>query len=206
MHLSSLLPLVLFTSLISAQASPDQIPLRDENVRHEGSHATACTIKLPSSYQQIRSSKPGTAFPQNNIFNVTQIIATKDYTDTLLRFSGIPSGSYGCQLAVSFTFEYPIYSSGSTLLNVYSLPVPITEKDTYDTYFPNGGRGIPKGASLFGTTTITGQKAVINSQVCKPSLGYLFEIASDTQDGSVLFADAGNNLSGIGGFYLTYNC
>ncbi|MCJ1461617.1 hypothetical protein MMC07_000214 [Pseudocyphellaria aurata] len=203
MHLSSFLPLALLTSLISAQALPEQIPLPDENVRNECSHATACTIKLPSSYQQIRSSKPGAAFPQNSIFNATQIIATKDYTDTLLSFSGIPTGSYGCELTFNSTLGYPIISSGSTQLNVYALPLPISAKDTYDTYYPNGGRGPPKGAYLFGTTTIiTGQKAVIGSQACKPSLGYLIRIASDTKDGSVVFAAAGS----IGGFYLTHNC
>ncbi|MCJ1461615.1 hypothetical protein MMC07_000212 [Pseudocyphellaria aurata] len=207
MHLSSLLPLVLFTSLISAQAPPDQISFRDENVRDEGSHAKDNTIMYPSSYQQIRSLKPRTAFPQNlHDFNVTQTVATKDYTDTLLRFSGIPRGSYSCELTFDIRFIVPIHSSGSTQLNVYALPLPISAKDTYETYYPNGGRGIPKGAYLFGTTTIiTGQRVVINSQACKPSLGYLFRITSDTKDGSVSFNDLGNNdLVGISGFYLTY--
>lgn len=207
MHFSPLLslPLFLFSTLINAQP-PNQVILQDENVQDESVHVKSCTIKLPKSYQQISQSSPQRSFPQNNIFNVTQATGGINNVNTLLSFTGIPSGSYGCQLAVSFTFEYPIYSSGSAQLNVWALPGPISSTDTYATYFPTGGRGVPKGSSLFGTTTITGQKAVINSQVCKPSLGYLFQIASATAAGSVTFADAGNNLSGIGGFYLTYNC
>lgn len=206
MHFSPLLPLVLFlfSSLINAQAS-DQFILQDEDGQDESVHVKGPVIKLPTSYQQISQSSPQEYFPQNNIFNVTQASGGINNVNTLLRFTGIPSGSYGCQLEVSFTFEYPIYSSGSTLLNVWSLPEPISSTDTYATYFPTGGRGIPKGSFLFGSITLTGQKAVINSQVCKPSLGYLFQIASATAAGSVTFADAGNNLSGIGGFYLTYN-
>lgn len=205
MHFSPLLSLFLLTPLINA-LSPVQVPLQDEDVHNDGFHDKSCTIKLPSSYQQIVRTSPQKSFPQNNIFNVTQATGGNDNTDTLLSFTKIPPGSYGCQLAVSFTFDYPIYSIGSTQLNVYALPNNISSSDTYATYFPNGGRGIPKGAYLFATTTITGQKAVLNSQVCQPNLGYLFEIASPTAAGSVTFADAGNNLSGIGGFYLTYNC
>ena len=46
----------------------------------------------------------------------------------------------------------------------------------------------------------------MNSQVCSPDLNYLFEVASDTDAGTTTFTDAGNNLSGIGGFYVTYDC
>lgn len=126
--------------------------------------------------------------------------------DTLVRFTGIPPGSYGCQLAMSFTFEYEINSTGNALLNVYALPGTVKPTDTYNDYFPKGGRGSPVGGTLFTTTTITGQRAVLNSEVCRPELSFLFEIASDSSAGSVAFRDAGDNLTGIGGFYLTYNC
>lgn len=205
MYFSPVLPLVLFTTLISAQP-PIQVPLQDENPLDESPGTKSCTVRLPTSYQQIVRSSPQKSFPQNNIFNVTQTDGGKDNTDTLLSFADISFKTGPCQLAMSFTYQYPIYSSGSTQLNVYALPGPISSKDTYATYFPNGGRGIPKGSYLFGTTTITGQKAVVNSQVCRSNLGYLFQIASETGIGGVTFADAGNNLSGIGGFYLTYNC
>ncbi|MCJ1423020.1 hypothetical protein MMC29_000901 [Sticta canariensis] len=197
MHFSTVLSLFLFSALINAQPLVPQ----DENV-----HDESCTIMLPSSYQQIFRSSPQTSFPQNHTFNVVQATGGKDNVDTLLRFSGIPPGSYGCQLAMSFAIEYPIHGIGSTQLNIYALPRPISPTDTYATYYPNGGRGTPKDSYLWATTTITGGRAVINSDSCRPDLGYLFQIASETKAGSVRFTDAGNNLSGIGGFYLTHNC
>lgn len=196
MHVFPFLALAALVSLVGAATLPDQVPLQPKS----------CSIKLPTSYQQILQSQPKKSFPQNNLFNVSQDDSGGSNVDTLLRFANIPPGSYGCQLAMSFTFEYPIDSSGSTQLNVYALPGDISASDTYATYFPDGGRGTPKESFLFGTTTITGQRAVINSAFCRPSLGFLFQIASSTKAGRVVFQDAGNNLSGIGGFYLSYNC
>lgn len=200
MYLTSLLTIGIFAGLSAAAPATQQvIGLEDVN-------PAACTIKLPSFYQLISSATPQTSFQQSRLFQVNQAAGGTNNVDTLVSFTGIPTGSFGCQLAMSFTFEYPINSTGSTLLNVYALPKPIKSTDTYETYFPQGGRGTPKGSYLFATTRITGQKAVLNSQTCAPTLGYLFEIASDTDAGTVSFVDAGNNLSGIGGFYLTYNC
>ena len=91
-------------------------------------------------------------------------------------------------------------------MNIYSLSQDITPSSTYSTYFPQGGKGAPTGSTLFGTTTINGQKQIINSEVCANDLSFLFEIASDDVAGSVSYQDAGDNLSGIGGLFLTYNC
>lgn len=210
-------PSILFaatTLMTLAFASPAQEPriqapigpLHGESAKQSTPGPLSCTIKLPTSYQQIARDKPTTSYPQANRFSVSQASGGAANVDTLLRFAGIRSGSFGCQLAMSFTFEYPINSTGSTLLNVFALPNDISPTDTYEKYFPNGGRGTPKGSFLWATTTITGQKQVVNSEVCRPSLGYLFQISSDTKAGAVEFLDAGNNLSGIGGFYMTYNC
>lgn len=130
---------------------------------------------------------------------------------TLVSFTGIPSDSYGCQLAMSFTYNYPIIAPGFPLINVYAIPSSahnISSSDTYATYFPSGGRGLPQipGSYLFGSVRINGSQGVVNSQVCSPDLNYLFEVASDTDAGTTTFTDAGNNLSGIGGFYVTYDC
>lgn len=163
------------------------------------------SISLPVSYQLISQDTPNTSFQQSRLLKVSQVQGGLSNIDTLLRFTGIPAGSFGCQLALSFTFEFQINSTGNSQVNIYRLPNDIKPTDTYATYFPKGGRGTPEGASLFGTTTINGQKAIINSQVCTPNLNYLIEIASDTQAGSVAFVDAGNNLSGIGGFFVSYN-
>jgi hypothetical protein len=171
-----------------------------------GLRPKACSIKLPTSYQQINQSAPTQSYPQNFVFKVSQSVGGGFNIGTLLRFSGIPSGSTGCTLAMSFTFEYPINSTGSALVSVYALSNNISRSDTWGTYFPNGRKGTPAGGFLFGSTTISGQKAVINSETCKNSLNYLFLIASDDKAGEVAFVDAGNNLSGIGGFYIAYNC
>ena len=171
-----------------------------------GVHPELCLNKLPTSYQQINQVVPKQSYPQSFVFKVSQSEGGLDNIGTLLRFSGIPSGSFGCTLSLSFTFEYPINNTGSTLVNAYSLSNDIKPSDTWATYFPNGQKGTPRGGYLFGSTRITGQKAVINSQVCNSSLNYLFLIASDTKAGEVAFVDAGNNLSGIGGFYIAYNC
>jgi len=189
--------LLLTVSVLAA--STIAIPTRGQTRR------SSCTTQLPTTYQQISSSQPSTSFPQGDIFLVNQTAGGSTDVDTLVHFTDIPSNSYGCELAVSFTYEYPINSSGSTLLNVYALPHDIQPADTYTTYFPNGGNGAPQGSSLWGSVTLDGQKHVINSESCSANLSFLFEIASD-QAGSVSFRDAGDNLSGIGGFYLSYDC
>lgn len=197
MYFSSLLVNSVLTAL-SFAAPPSQEAL--------GVHPALCSTKLPTSYQQINQVLPKQSYPQNFVFKVSQSKGGLDNIGTLLRFSGIPPNSFGCTLSLSFTFDFPINNTGSTLVNVFSLSNDIKPSDTWGTYFPDGRKGIPVGGFLFGTTRITGQKAVINSQVCKSSLNYLFLIASDTEAGEVAFVDAGNNLSGIGGFYIAYNC
>lgn len=107
---------------------------------------------------------------------------------------------------MSFTFDYEIDSSGSTQLSVYSLSNDVSEDDTYATYFTNGGIGTPAGSFLWATTEITGEKAVLNSKTCNSSMSFLFQIASANSAGSVAFLDAGDNLSGHGGFYMSYDC
>ncbi len=208
-----MLPKFLFSLshlAVLAVAIPGQTPIGslhyDQLAEKSSFSSRACTIELPASYQQISEDAPSTSFTQSHLFNVSQAQGGTSNVDTLVRFANIPSGSFGCELSVSFTFDFPISSSGNTLLNVYSLPSDISKTDTYATYFPNGGRGTPKGSFLFASIKITGQKAVLNSQSCKPTLNYLFQIASDTAAGAVSFVDAGNNLSGIGGFFVSHNC
>ena len=125
-----------------------------------------------------------------------------------MHFTGIPAGSYGCQLSVSFFPAFTVSSSGaSTQLNVYKLGNDISADSTYAEYFPAGGNGSPVNSTLFGTITLQGmgQKAVINSGVCTPDMSFLFELANPGA-ANVSFLDAGNNLTGIGGFYISYDC
>lgn len=188
--------LTFAASVSSSSAESAQIPIKP----------LGCIISLPTSYQQIYQAAPAESFEQDRYFNVSQISGGSNDIDTLLHFSGIPSGSWGCQLAMSFTFDYEIDSSGSTQLSVYSLSNDISEDDTYATYFTNGGIGTPAGSFLWATTEITGEKAVLNSKTCNSSMSFLFQIASANSAGSVAFLDAGDNLSGHGGFYMSYDC
>jgi hypothetical protein len=169
--------------------------------------APRCGITvLPTFYQQIEADNAGQSYAPSNEFLASQSSNAASNIATLVQFENIPAGSYGCDLSVSFTYQYPINSSGSTLLNVYPLPGPVSSSDNYSTYFPNGGKQNPKGAPLWGSVTLDGNRHDIGGSGCTANPAFLFEIASDTQAGSVAFADAGNNLSGIGGFYITYDC
>lgn len=165
----------------------------------------ACTTQLPSSYQEIIQVRPTEFFSQNQNFYAYSDASTGNHIDTLVHFTGIPAGSYGCQLAVEFSGANNPTSSGATQLNVYNLlgaENDITASSSYAQYFPNGGSGSPKATALWGTVTLDGQKHVINSAACTPSMSFLFEIASETQSGIVEW----NNLAAGNGLYLTYNC
>ena len=196
MHLAPLLSFSALAALASASPTPVQITAR------------SCTTILPSSYQQIEEATPAAAYPQNRQFLVSRTASPGNDIDTLVRFTGIPAGSYGCQLGVSFFPAFTVSSSGaSSQLNAYKLGNDIGVSSTYVEYFPAGGNGNPINSTLFGTITIEGmgQKAIINSGVCTPDMSFLFEIANQGA-GNVSFLDAGNNLTGIGGFYLSYDC
>ena len=172
-----------------------------------GLRPAACSTKLPSSYQQIAQEYPKQTFPQtSSVFKVSQHSGGVKNVNTLLRFSGIPKNAYGCQLTMSFPPGYPIQNTGSSQVNVYRLLNNINSTDTYETYYPGGGRGLPKDGFLFATVTILGQRAVLNSESCKEDLNYLFAIASETKEGGVTFFDSGTNPSGLSGFYISYNC
>lgn len=183
-------------AVLSLAAPPSQEPL--------GLEPAAGSRRLPTSYQQINQVLPRQSFPNNFVFKVSQSQGGLDRIGTLLRFKGIPSDSFGYTLKLSFTFEFPINSTGSTQVNVFKLSNDITPSDTWETYFPNGRKGTPVGGFLFGTIFVTQKGAIVNSQTWESGFNYLFLLASDTQAGEVAFRDAGNNLSGIGGFFIEF--
>lgn len=197
MHFTSFLVSSVLAAL-SLAAPPSQEPL--------GHESAVCSRKLPASYQQINQVLPQQSYPNNFVFKVSQSRGGLDNIGTLLRFTGIPSNSFGYTLKLSFTFEFPINSTGSTLVNVFKLSNDINPSDTWETYFPTGRKGTPVGGFLFGTISVTQKGAIVNSQRWETGFNYLFLLASDTQGGEVAFRDAGNNLSGIGGFFIEYGC
>lgn len=135
----------------------------------------ACSVAYPQSI----------GFPIN--YHIQQDANRVNAIEPIVTFSNIPAGSYGCQLEVNFPARYPIQSSGSTAVNVFS------------------ESGASKG-SLFGTVTFASSpvaptKFVINSAKCDTLMSYRLAIASDTLPGSVAFADTKD-----AGLTMTYNC
>jgi hypothetical protein len=135
----------------------------------------ACSVAYPRSI----------GFPIN--FSIHQDAGGLNPVPNALSFDNIPAGSYGCQLEANFPAGYPITSSGASQLNI----------------FATGGE---TGDVLFGTVTLQSSpvaptRFVVNSAVCKTSLGFRLEIASETEAGSVAFADTKD-----AGFTVTYNC
>jgi hypothetical protein len=152
-----------FASLVAA--APTSSPL----------DRRACSVSYPQSI----------GFPIN--YHIQQDANRANAVEPIVTFSNIPAGSYGCQLEVNFPAGYPIQSSGSTSVNVYS------------------ESGDSKG-SLFGTVTFASSpvaptKFVINSAKCDTLMSYKLAIASDTLPGSVSFADTKD-----AGLTMTYNC
>lgn len=135
----------------------------------------ACSVAYPRSI----------GFPIN--YEIKQDAGKTNVIEPIVYFDNIPAGSYGCQLEVNFPAGYPIQSSGSTAINVWS------------------ESGDSKG-SLFGTVTFNSSpvaptKYVVNSARCDAPLSYRLSIASDTLPGRVAFADTLD-----AGLTVTYNC
>ncbi|MCJ1398230.1 hypothetical protein MMC11_001427 [Xylographa trunciseda] len=191
-----------FLPFLASAVSPlqNQIPISPSGI--------CGTTYLPVSYQGIEQQLALTAFPQTRSFYASSGPSPGYAIDSLIHFTGIPAGSYGCTLGVSFTYEYNISSTGSTLLNVYNLlDDDITKYSNYAGYYPDGGSGEPNSAAgLWGSLTLDGGPHTVNTAACTGNMSFLVGIASQDQAGTVSFQDAGDNLSGIGGFYLSFDC
>jgi len=183
------------------------------------------TTIIPTILQQLTEASPSTVgantISANGDFHVSQSVDSSgkiiNRIYQLVAFQNLPSGSYGCQLAVTFPPSYSITSSGTPTLNITTLDTTASSSITYpnnfswSTFFPPTSP--PFGQGLFGTVTMTsGMNQVINSEACPVgggNLAFLFEIASwETQPASVEFNENVNKINGQGlaGVYLTYNC
>jgi hypothetical protein len=183
------------------------------------------TTLVPTFLQQVSEAKPnrvgentmstGGGFHVSQSTNAQGNIVDRIYQ--IAAFENIPSGSYGCQLAVTFAPNYPITSTGVPTLNVSTL----FNGESSSIHYPNGiswsslypPTSPPFGQGLFGTVTLTpGTTEVINSEGCPiggGNLAFLFSIAVwETQAASVKFNEYVNALNGAGleGVYLTYDC
>ncbi|KAF2029045.1 hypothetical protein EK21DRAFT_113268 [Setomelanomma holmii] len=137
-------------------------------------NSRACSVAYPRSI----------GFPIN--YSISQEAGGLNPHPNALGFDNIPSGSYGCQLEANFPANYPITSSGSSQLNIFATG------DGADTLF---------GTVTLQSSPVAPTRFVVNSAVCKSSMQFRLEIASETEAGSVAFADTKD-----AGFTMTYNC
>jgi hypothetical protein len=160
------------------------------------------TTEYGVTIQPIDSAQPDTPFPPTSSFSLIQSGGSATTTggrnlDALVSINNIPAGAYGCQLEVSFPAGYTVTSSGNAQVNVFTLEAPFNSGTTWNS--------APAAVSLWGTGTfVSGGTTIINSETCAPNLYFLFEIASDTADGSVSFTQRGPPSPA--GIRLTHNC
>ncbi|KAG0650608.1 hypothetical protein D0Z07_2340 [Hyphodiscus hymeniophilus] len=182
------------------------------------------TTLVPAFLQQVSEANPSLVEPDTmstgGDFHVSQ--STDAYGNIIDRvyqiagFEDIPSGSYGCQLGITFPPDYPITSTGvptlniTTLFNGESSSICYPNEISWDSLYPPTSP--PLGQGLFGTVTMTpGTTQVVNSESCPlggGNLAFLFSIAVwETQPASVEFNEYVNALNGAGlaGVYLTYD-
>jgi hypothetical protein len=179
------------------------------------------TTLFPTFLQQVTEANPSLVGPNtlstDGDFLVSQDAGATNRIYQIVAFEGIPSGSYGCQLATTFPAGYPITSAGVPTLNVTTLfngessSITFPNSISWSSLYPPTSP--PFGQGLFGTVTMTpGTTQVINSEACPVgggNLAFLFSIAVwETQAASVEFNEYVNKINGAGlaGVYLTYDC
>ncbi|KAF2740964.1 hypothetical protein EJ04DRAFT_558342 [Polyplosphaeria fusca] len=155
----------LFSAAAVAAPTSDSQPLERRG----------CQVAYPSSI----------GFPIN--FDIKQDAGGANARENFVKWTGIPKGSYGCQMEVNFPAGYPVTNEGSSKVNIFSM------KDG-------------KEAGLFGTVTfasspVAATKYVINSAQCDTLMSYKMKIASADQAGRAAFADTKS-----AGLSMTYNC
>ena len=113
-------------------------------------------------------------------------------------FTGIPPGSYGCQLQYVFPSGYPISSYGHTQLYVYTTDRNATDSDTWS--------DSPKENRQWGTANPSpGGSGVVNSETCHWELTYRIEIGHEDRPnaGRVSFYQS---TWPPAGWLMTFNC
>jgi len=190
---SLLLPLSLLTGT-SIAAPTDLFPRQ-------------CIIEYPSYQGFIQKQNPTVGA------NGPYFLAWKDTSangaviDSLIQFSNISSGAWGCQLELFFTKNYPQLlgmNGGVNKLYVYKTTGPIPNGATWNT--------APQAEFLVGNTPAlqTNQllnedkKIVINSAACQPTMSYRVTIAPESNAGGVEFWQ--DNTYPHAGFRMTHNC
>ncbi|ERS95137.1 uncharacterized protein SPSK_06635 [Sporothrix schenckii 1099-18] len=205
---ASLVVVSLFAGLVAAVPTPaDTAPL-------------CGTTYYPTILQQLSEASPNTVGANtaatSGDFHVSQTVITGSPSDRiyqLVGFQGIPSGSFGCELALTFPAGYPITSSvggvaGPTpMLNVTTVLRNNPSAIAYPNGFTFNSFPTQLGPSQgpFGTVSAAaGTTVSINSESCDSNLAFVFSIASWTgTSAGVEFAEHKSPLAGV---YLTASC
>ena len=176
---------------------------------------------FPFLTQQLTEAYPNTVNPntlsQDGDFHVSKQMGAANSISQVVAFNNIPAGSSGCQLGVVFPDSYPITTTGSPMLNVYTLyngassSISYPNNWSWNTFYPRTSP--PFGQGVFGTINFAqGQNTIINSEACPTDggdLAFVFEIADWVWgNASIEFNEYVNKLNGAGlaGVYLTYDC
>ena len=163
----------------------------------------ACVTEYPSFLTTIQQSSPNTIYGNTQYTIVAQNANRANEIDTLIEFTNIPAGAYGCQLEFFAPPGYTVTGIGSTQLNVYVPTRDVQSSDSWAT--------APGNSYLFGTVTLSSQpnaptKIVVNSLTCKPTLSFRVRIASDTASGRVETNQQNPPANPTAGWRITHNC
>jgi hypothetical protein len=169
---------------------------------------TILTIARGSPAQFNLPTTPKTTLVYNDA-------ATKTKIDTLLEFSHIPAGAWGCQLELYFARGY--YNAFAqniepTRLNVFMVDEPISAM-----HAENGGvswTNAPKATWAFGSVPVVEELAtgrvvsearriVVDSVSCHPRMTFRVSVPEEYATGGVGFV---NEETPFGGWRMTHNC
>jgi len=163
-------------------------------------------VSDPSTYQGSISKLE----PNSPSTNGQRFLVWKDTNGTvlesLIQFTNIPTGAWGCQLELIFSKGYPYLTgmyNGNHQLYVYRVTETIQSGASWDS--------APKPTYLFGNTPgelLVNQpiqndmKIIINSATCAPTMGFRVALPPEAAKGGVYFQtdDTWKNV----GFRMTY--
>lgn len=164
-----------------------------------------CAIEYPSYQGFIQKQNP-TVGANGPYVLVWKYPTNNTVIESLIQFSNIPSGAWGCQLELFFPKGYTellgMYG-GSSSLSVYKTG-PIPNGATWNT--------APPAEFLFGTVPALpvnqaineDTKIVINSAACQPIMSYRITAPPEASFGGVEFWQ--DSTYPHAGFRMVHNC
>ncbi|KAI9773025.1 MAG: hypothetical protein M1839_002255, partial [Geoglossum umbratile] len=163
---------------VSAAPAPaaDQAFLEPTPTDDFGSRS--CQTIYPSFIKPIFSMYPDYSAPNTMLQDRSFQVQSGDSwrQDSLVMFTGIPSGANGCQLQYTFPSGFTLTLVGHTQLYVYTMDRNATDSDTWE--------NSPKEKSLWGSANpAPGGSGVVNSETCYESLTYRIEIGDQPNSG-----------------------